>query len=255
MKFGCEFEQLFEGYFRSDLSPAEELALLKHLKTCNSCQDKLDKFYSLHSEISKYQRPIASNDLLSSYYKQVDLSFGRETFLDRIHLIYTRITGKRSPLLRIMQITTLIIIGLIVGWMVFAPVEPQIVYRTNDPYQMSQPISQVDIDFIHAYLVMTDMVLLQLHNSTEFYLTRAQAQQLLNRTFRASEIALQLNNPRLLVFFNRMELLLHEASNLNEEDIEESMVIIRKVIDDFKLLKEVKNLKSFMAATKDGPGT
>ena len=217
---------------------------MKHLKTCNSCQDKLDKFYSLHSEISKYQRPIASNDLLSSYYKQVDLSFGRETFLDRIHLIYTRITGKRSPLLRIMQITTLIIIGLIVGWMVFAPVEPQIVYRTNDPYQMSQPISQVDIDFIHAYLVMTDMVL-----------TRAQAQQLLNRTFRASEIALQLNNPRLLVFFNRMELLLHEASNLNEEDIEESMAIIRKVIDDFKLLKEVKNLKSFMTATKDGPGT
>jgi hypothetical protein len=255
MKSGCEFEELFEGYFRSDLSPAEELALLKHLKSCDSCQVQLDKFYSLHSELSKYNRPKVANDLLDSYYQQVDLSFGRETLSDKLSLILSRFSGKRSPLFRIIQFSSLVIIGLIVGWMIFTPVEPQIVYRTNEPYQISQPISQVDIDFIHTYLVITDMVLLELQNGSDFYLNQAQAQQLLNKTFRASEIALQLNNLRMINFLNRMELLLHEASNLNEEEIEESLVIIRKVINDFDLLREVKDLKSIMSVTKDNFGT
>jgi hypothetical protein len=99
------------------------------------------------------------------------------------------------------------------------------------------------------------MVLLELQNGSDFYLNQAQAQQLLNKTFRASEIALQLNNLRMINFLNRMELLLHEASNLNEEEIEESLVIIRKVINDFDLLREVKDLKSIMSVTKDNFGT
>ncbi|MCK4754266.1 MAG: zf-HC2 domain-containing protein, partial [Calditrichia bacterium] len=49
MKSCSEFEKLFEGYFRSDLSPAEELALLTHLQSCVSCNKKIEKFYSIHS--------------------------------------------------------------------------------------------------------------------------------------------------------------------------------------------------------------
>jgi len=258
MKSGCEFEQLFEGYFRSDLSPAEELALQKHLRSCESCQKQLDKYYALHSELSKYNRPTASDDLIDSYYQQVDLSFGRETLSDKIILIFSKFSGRRSPLFRVIQFTSLIVVGLIVGWMIFAPVEPQIVYRTNDPYQMSQPLSMVDIDFIYNYLVVTDMILLEIHNSPDYYLNRDQAQKLLNKTFKVSEFALNWKNLRMINFLNRMELLLLEASNINEEEIEESLAIIRKLIDDFELLTEVKDLirdikdmKSLIGKTKE----
>ena len=48
MKSCSDYEKLFEGYFRSDISPAEEIALLEHLKICKSCPEQLDKFYEIH---------------------------------------------------------------------------------------------------------------------------------------------------------------------------------------------------------------
>ncbi|MEE9118065.1 MAG: hypothetical protein V3U02_05665 [Calditrichia bacterium] len=89
MKSCSEFEQLFEGYFRSDLSPAEELALLTHQQSCVSCNKKIEKFYSIHSALIKHKRPAAPPDLLESYYKQVDLSFGRETISHKFLLFLT----------------------------------------------------------------------------------------------------------------------------------------------------------------------
>jgi hypothetical protein len=70
-----------------------------------------------------------------------------------------------------------------------------------------------------------------------------------------SEIALQLNNLRMINFLNRMELLLHEASNLNEEEIDESLDTIKMVIEEADLLREVKNLQTLMKRTKDQFGT
>ncbi len=42
---------------------------------------------------------------------------------------------------------------------------------------------------------------------------------------------------------------------INEEEINESMALIKRVIEDFNLLKEVKNLKSLMEITKNQFGT
>ncbi|MEE9118064.1 MAG: hypothetical protein V3U02_05660 [Calditrichia bacterium] len=147
---------------------------------------------------------------------------------------------------------------MIVGWIVFAQVEPKVVFQNNDPYQMSQPISSVDIDYIYYYLQVSEMVLLEIQNSTDqsdFYLNRELAQKLLIKTFRVSEIALQLNNLRMINFLNRMELLLHEASNLNEEEIDESLDTIKMVIEKANLLREVKVLQTMMKRTKDQFGT
>ncbi len=258
MKSCSEFEQLFEGYFRSDLSPAEELALLTHLQSCVSCNKKIEKFYSIHSALIKHKRPAAPPDMVESYYKQVDLSFGRETISHKFLLFFNRFAGKRSPVYRITQFASLVLIGVIVGWIVFAQVEPKVVFQNNDPYQMSQPISSVDIDYIYYYLQASEMVLLEIQNSTDqsdFYLNRELAQKLLIKTFRVSEIALQLNNLRMINFLNRMELLLHEASNLNEEEIDESLDTIKMVIEKANLLREVKVLQTMMKRTKDQFGT
>ena len=255
MKSGCEFEQLFEGYFRSDLSPAEELALLKHLDTCSSCPQKIDEFYHIHTEFSKYKRPPVTSELQSSYYQQVDLSFGRETIPQKISLLVGKLMGKRTPLFRFVQFAILIIIGIVVGWVFFAPVEPKVVFHSNSPYQSSQPISLKDIDFVHAYLQMAQMILYEIENDQEFYLNRELAQKLLIKTYRVSEIALQLNNLRMINFLNRMELLLHEVSNLTEEDKDESIAQIKLLIDEANLLREVRDLEAMLEMTKEEFGT
>ena len=79
MKTDCKFENYFEGYYSGELSPAEELALQKHLLTCSSCSKKIDEFYIVHSKLEMYQRPAPPEEVVESYYQQVNLSYGRES--------------------------------------------------------------------------------------------------------------------------------------------------------------------------------
>ena len=97
--------------------------------------------------------------------------------------------------------------------------------------------------------------LLEIQNNTEFYLNRELAQKLLIKTFRVNETATQLKDLRMIIFLNRMELILLEASNLNEEDNDGSIAMIRKVIEDSNLLREVKELRSRMEIAREGFGT
>jgi hypothetical protein len=255
IKSGCEFEQLFEGYFRSDLSPAEELALLNHLQTCERCRVQLENFYTVHTALLKYQRPSAPSDLKNSYYQQVDLSFGKESFSEKFSLFLNKLFGRRSTFARAMQFVVFIIIGIVVGWILFFPSEPNIVYQHSDPYQTSQPVSSDDLKLVYAYLQMSEILLLQIQNDPEFYLNRELAQKLLIKTFRVSDITVKLGNLRMIQFLNRMEILLLEASNIDEEELNESIALIRKVVEDSNLLSEVENLKSYFALKKEQFGT
>jgi len=255
MKSGCEFEQLFEGYFRSDLSPAEELALLNHLKTCESCNVQLENFYIVHTALLKYQRPSVPSELKNSYYQQVNLSFGQETFSEKFNLLLNKLFGRRSSFARALQYAIFIIVGFIAGWLLFVPSEPDIVFQNSDPYQISQPVTKNDLKLVYAYLQMSEMILLAIQNDTEYYLNRELAQKLLIKTFSVSDIAVKLGNLRMIQFLNRMEILLLEASNLNEEELDESIALIRKVVEDSNLLREVEILKSYFAVKREQFGT
>jgi hypothetical protein len=123
---------------------------------------------------------------------------------------------------------------------------------------MSQPISSVDVEFIYYYLQASEMVLLEVKNSSDpsdFYLNRELAQKLLIKTFRVSDFAYQLKNLRLIRFLNRMELLLHDASNLDMEEMNESLDRTKIWIEEADLLNEVEILQTMMKKTKDQFGT
>lgn len=258
MVSGCEFEKYFDGYFLGDISPAEDLALQKHLQTCETCRKKLDDYYLIHSRLKKYHRPRIPAEIISSYHKEINLGFSGETLKQRVILWINRYLNRRTPLYRLVQVATLLIIGIVVGWMVFSPAEPQIVLQAGERFQMSRPISNVDIDYVHYYLLASEMVLLEIHNNenqNDFILNRELAQKLLIKTFRVHEIALQLNNLRLLNFLSRMELLLHEASNLTNEEISESIDTIIMVIEEADLLREVKTLQKVLKQDWDQFGT
>lgn len=257
MRSGCEFEELFEGYFNSDLSPAEELTLQNHLKSCASCSKKIEKFYNIHSILKNKKRPATPSELLASYHSQVDLTFGRESISNKIALFFSQFSRKRSPLIRTVQIISLVLIGIVVGWFVFAPAEQTVVFQSNEPYQMSQPISSVDIEYIYYYLQASEMVLLEVQNNSDpldFYLDRKLAQKLLIKTLRVKEIASQIYNLRMINFLNDMELLLHEASNLNMEEMSESLETLKVMIEEADLLNEVKILQTMLQRTKDQIG-
>lgn len=246
MKSGCDFETYFEGYFHGDLSPAEELALQKHLLTCTSCAKKIDDYYAVDIALSAYKRPSPPAEIQEAYLRQVALSYGRESLSQKFQLLIYRLTSSRSPAFRVAQLVMLLATGLIAGWILFSSPERQVIIQTTNPLQMTRPVTQEDIEYVYYYLLASEMILLDIENSVEskeIYLDRELAQTLLIKTFRVHEIALQLNNLQLLNFISQMQLLLHQVSNLDPSEISDYIDTIKMVIKEARLLTNVKNLK------------
>jgi hypothetical protein len=254
MTKGCEFEKLFESYFRGDLSPAEELNLQKHLLICSQCSKKIDDFYSVHLRLSSFERPPISDELLNAYYKQVDLSFGKETVNQRIALFINRFISKPPLIIRIAQFALLLVTGIIVGWFIFSPPEPEVIMQFGTPYQTTLPVTKENINSVYYYLQASEIVLLEIQNA-ESYLDRELAQSLLIKTFRVHEIALQLNNVQILKFLTHMELILYEASNLKDDEEAEVLETIRMVIRETDLIVKARNLQSALKIIRAQSGT
>jgi hypothetical protein len=258
MKTGCDFENYFEGYYSGELSPAEELALQKHLLSCPTCPKKLNDFYSVHSILIKYDRPAPTNNLLETYHQQVNLSYGRESISQKFTLLVYRLTSSRSPLFRVAQLAMLIATGIIVGWILFSAQEPQFVVQSGYPSQSNRPVAKEDVDYVFYYLLASEMLLLEIQNNVDeskFYLDGELAQKLLIKTLRVREIALRLNNLKLLDFSGQMQMLLHQISNIEEEDLSDFLGTIKRVINGAGLIREVETLKRTIIAPQHKFGT
>jgi hypothetical protein len=250
----CDFENLFESYFRGGLSPAEELSLQKHLLTCPECTKKIDDFYLVHLRLSSFERPAISADLLNEYYKQVDLSFGKETMNQKIGLLINRFISRPPPVIRIAQLALLLVTGIIIGRFIFSPSEPEMIMQIGTPYQTTLPVTKEEINSVYYYLQASEIILLEIQNA-ESFLDRELAQSLLIKTFRVHEIALQLNNVQILKFLSHMELLLYEASNFTDDEANEILETIRMVIRETDLIVKVKDLQSALKIIRTQSGT
>jgi len=246
MKKGCDFENYFEGYYSGELSPAEELVLQKHLLSCPSCAPKLNDFYSVHSILKKYDRPRPAQNLLESYHQQVNLSYGRESISQKLTLLLYRLTSSRSLFFRVAQLAMLIATGVIVGWILFYSQEPPMIVQSGYPSQSSRPVAKEDVDYVFYYLLASEMILLEIQNNVDestFYLDGELAQKLLIKTLRVREIALRLENLKLLDFSGQMQMLLHQISNIEEDDLSDFLGTIKMVIKGADLIHEVETLK------------
>jgi len=258
MKVLCEFETYFEGYYCGELSPAEELTLQKHLLTCPTCPQKIDEFYAIHSLLGKYHRPPPAKKMLELYHQQVNLSYGKESISQKLNLLIYRLTSSRSPVFRFAQLIMLIATGIIAGWILFSSPEPQIVYHSGYPSQSLIPVGQKDVDYVYYYLRTSEILLLEIENNIddpEFFLDGELAETLLHKTYRARDIASQLNNVKLLNFIVQMDMLLSQIVNTEEDELKDFLGTIKKVIKDRGLISEIRILKNTITLPQTKQGT
>ena len=69
------------------------------------------------------------------------------------------------------------------------------------------------------------------------------AQKLLIKTFIVHEIALRQNDPKILRFLSKMELLLYEVSNAPTEELTQSIDMFNIIIDNSNLLNDAKKFQ------------
>lgn len=169
---------------------------------------------------------------------------------------------ERSLSFRIAEVIGLILVGIFIGWYIFYP-QTEINQSNNlNPDYFTKPISKSEVEYINYYFQAAEFLLLEIKNidintqfnKTDIEFNKSIAQKLLIKTFIIHEIALRQNDPQILRFLSKMELLLYEVSNVSSEELSQSMDAFHVIIDDSRLLDDArkfqKDLVGFQESNK-----
>ena len=246
----CQFENYFDEYIHGELDQEKDILFQTHLAECESCPGRLDEYYQVYVNLRQRQRPEIDKDLHRSYHKELKTRLLIKKPFGRIYLQLGKLLYSRSPWVRTAEVAALVLIGVAIGVYFFANDRPQKYISDITQNSFIHPVSRVQLDYMNYYFSASEMILLELingdPNEADAFLTTEIAQKLLVKTFMVHEMALGLNNARMLRFLSQMELILIEIANAHPEETPEMIRAIRISILDAGLLEDVRDLLKMM---------
>jgi hypothetical protein len=256
----CDFEKYFGEYIDGKLNRETEINFVRHIEDCATCRSRLDEYYEMHRLVKNVKRPEPDNALVERYKSKLSSVFGKthpvKLWYYSVDDFLNRILPSPSLWWRVAAAVIVLIFGIFIGRFLLKPADSEQMMISETPYIWEKPISNADIEYINYYLLASEMILLEIENldpeDSDLLISNDTAQKLLIKTFLVHESALQLNEPQLLRFLSKMELILYELANAEEGQDEELLESIRMVINNSDLLEEVRSLQKVIADTKKG---
>jgi len=246
----CPYQKYYSEYMKGDLPADIDIAFHQHLQECQICAREIELFYKMSRPLQIRHRPKPDRGLITAYHQYLtDMAgSGRDSgFITHVirELIFTH-----SRWLRLAEVLSLLCIGILIGWIFFYNDEPQVSRGSAETGYYGKPISKQDMEYLNYYFLASEMMLLEMANGDmvedEFFLEKETAQKLLIKTFIVHEVALKLNDPKILRFLTRMELILYELSNTEQDQLAETISSVRFIIDEAQLLVEVRELRQLL---------
>jgi hypothetical protein len=246
----CKFEIYYDEYISGELEPELDIEFQNHLKLCSSCSQKLDEFYRLHRLLTGRRRPPVPVEIYQTYQKNLKTGLLINAPIQKFSSFWEKIFRTRSPLFRLAEIAVVIIVGIFIGIYIVTGEDEKKSPPILEPEFFARPISNVDMDYMSYYFSASEMVLLEMMNSDsgeeDMILSKDVAQKLLMKTFLVHQIALKINEPRILRFLSQMELILYEMSNIAPNENEQAIEYIRMIIEEARLLEQVQDLQKIL---------
>jgi len=259
----CEFEKYFIEYISGNLNDSEKLDFHEHLNTCTTCPRNLEKFYSLHQKLENRKRPEPDSNLLKNYHRSLSELFTDEsqnyTLKNKISDFFNSLIPTQSPKIRFAEIVGLILCGIILGWFIFSPNNYPDNIESNSYEYFSKPINSTEIEYINYYFQAAELLFMELknvnhtenNNIENIAFNKNIAQKLLIKTFIIHEIALRQNNPQILRLLSKIEILLYEISNLDDNTYQESFESFSLIIDETNLLNDIRKFQKQLIKYKN----
>ncbi len=246
----CDYQKYYSEYISGELPPDLDLEFYRHLMHCQVCEQEIERFYQVYRQLRSRRRPAPDAGLIKGYHRHLrssfKASFSRMSPREFIHeLIFTH-----SRAVRFAEVFLVLLAGILIGWFFFYDTGPSQMSVTATPEYHGKPISKQDIEYLNYYFLASEIVLLEMMNGEleedDFVLEKETAQKLLIKTFRVHEVALRMKDPKILRFLTRMELILYELSNTDQDQLAETLASVRYIIDEAQLLGEVRELKQLI---------
>jgi len=260
---GCDINKYFSEYINEELSARHITWFYHHLDTFPHCSNQLEDYYQLHRVLMNYERAKPADMVLLDYYEGLGKLFIKPNKLYKSFPLWlSELIYPTSRWIRIAEVVALMLIGLVVGWFLFSYKQSPKIKEISAIGYYSKPISKEDLDYMHYYFQASEMILLEMSNMTsedlkresDFIIDTDIAQKLLIKTFLIHEMALSLNDPKMLGFLSKMEMILYDLSNTNEEEMDVILESIKLVIEKRNLIEESRRLQIVMRESSSLPG-
>jgi len=251
----CSFENYFVDYVTGELDNNEIIEFQSHLGKCPTCSKRLDEFYIIHYSTKSQKRKEPPSELIKEYHQNLDYAFSESKKTNQwskyVDNLFQTIFWRRSFSFKIAEVVGFILIGIFIGWLIFNP-QPEIhTDKNTNPDYFIRPISTAEVEYISYYFQAAELLLLEIKNieakspinKAELEFNKSIAQKLLIKTFIVHEIALRQNDPKILRFLSKMELLLYEVSNVPTEELTQSIDAFSVIIDESKLLDDTRKFQ------------
>lgn len=245
----CQYENLLPDYCSGDLSRAEQASVKNHLDTCDSCRKLVEELTEVQALLAQRSRPKPTAELLKEYRSMLSAQFkpAAPNKRNAVETLRHLISGKTISW-RVVQVACLLLVGLLLGRLIYNPSKSERVSIEQRPVQHSE-----ELRFISDFLVESEMLLLEIVNRDlakldqypdDFVLDSNTAQQLLMQTFVLHQHALQLQINGLPELLTQMELILYELANTEtREDRTQLTQELKKVITSNRLLDVSRELR------------
>lgn len=245
----CNQKHFVVDYFFDELANDQKIQYENHLKRCELCQQHLDDLKGTAKAVKRFQRQQPDKKFFKNYHRQLKEQFSSEKkrtpIFDKVIDIFIR---KPSIAIRIAEAVALLVLGIFIGrnfvWQSEFSQTPVAQYQNN--YQ----ILNEDL-LLKNYLRETEMVLLDVSNLDPvedqkiiFNLIQStKYRYLLQKTALLKNQAYELEDQQLIELLNRVELILLELCNLEEQVSPAAIEEIKQQLKKSFLLMEIKSIK------------
>ncbi len=237
------------SYLTGELAPDQQRNFKEHLQNCAVCRTQVQQCRQAHDILKQHHRVEPPQELYTAYTDELCSMFPAPSRWRRTrHLVSQMTTPLTSikPAFRIARALAFVIIGMLIGRLLF--INPE-----NDditlPYNVQSytDISESDIEFISAFFVRTELLLLSIQNTTpsqadpvNLQLNQTLAHELLQQATQIHRKAGYLEDESLFMFLDQLEVILLDISNRDDAEIRTTFQNLKKLIKDAQLVRHAQ---------------
>lgn len=255
----CKHQKLIIPFLMHELSEADRTAFEDHCATCPNCSQALEQFVPVHRLLDRQVRQPIPQAIEKEYQRALRRQFGRPLaplqWLRNAAAKMTKWLYAPTPVQRLAQALALLLLGVWIGYRAFAPHSTLTIdgdLAVNDV----QIISGQDLQLINEYMIRSELILLTIVNSStdsirqsDLLLNRELADILLHHSGEVQKKTALLEDEHLSSFVNHMEFVLLEVSNQDENNIEQTLLELRQMIKEAKMVQISRQVQSRLQRT------
>lgn len=243
----CSYQKYLLPSLQQELADETSADVRAHLRGCERCSAEWNRLSLVHTLLMNRQRPSVPQNLYSDYITSLHHRFAPaplwKIILEKAAGGVRHFFSSTMPGYRLSRALVILLVGVFIGRGIFV-VDKLRHDIPVQPVSMSAQLSGQDLQFLNAYLVRSEVLLLTIANTPldslrkdDVLINRELAQTLLFQSQQAQRKVSLMEDDALVLFMSHLEFVLLEVSNRGDDEIQSTFRDLQDMIKDARMVQ------------------